>query len=130
MPDHYCNCEDWPCCGHGSGAAGGGLDPEDAGEWLDGLDDEERHFAKLEMVPCVECGEMRPRDDPSIRANGTCYMCQHDDQRSRFPVAQKNVSYFFRREEELRRENDELRRVNEELERGIERLKGTLTHTR
>ena len=130
MVDHYCNCEDWPCCGHGSGAAGGGLDPEDAEAWLEGLG-EDRDFAESYMVPCRNCGEMRPKDDPSIVAEGICYMCQGDPQRGLSEQASRNLTYFRQREQakddtiaQLEDQNAELEAENRKLRAALRRRGG------
>jgi hypothetical protein len=76
------------------------MGPEDAGDWLEQMahEDPEAHaFAMRTMKPCENCGEMRPKDDPAMRAgNGICYMCQQDPVRGQSPVAGKNLAYFER----------------------------------
>ena len=121
MIDRYCNCEDWPCCGHGSGSAGGGLDPEDAEAWLDDLDPDERAFADEHMAPCPLCGEMRPKHDDTMVKEGCCYMCTQDDQRPNSPIAKKNIRHFNdqiigrdQRIQDLERQNADLQRLLEE----------------
>jgi len=31
------------------------------------------------MIPCKNCGELRPRDDPEILRTGCCYLCNKSD---------------------------------------------------
>lgn len=119
----YCNCEDYPCCGHGDTSGykihpmQGHLDPEDAEAWLDRLDPEEREFAESHMTPCPSCGEMRPIDDESLRQYGCCYMCLEDDNRRRSPAANTNLRYFYSTLEARNRKISELEDKIEQLKR-------------
>jgi hypothetical protein len=130
MAEYYgCGCEDWPCCGHGSGPEYG--DPEDAVDWLDGLDPEEREWAELHMTPCPDCGEMRPNDDQSMREHGRCWMCVQDGARRLSPTAAKNLVYFADRMREaddqtahLTHEVERLRDENDALRERVRRLEG------
>lgn len=111
----WCGCCDYPCCGHDAG-----MGPEDAGEWLEGLDPEEREFAEQYMTPCPQCGEMRPRDDESLRRHNMCWMCHQDPVRRNSPVAAANLAFFAQNNDELRQKVSELEEENRKLkeERG------------
>ncbi len=85
----WCNCEDYPCCGHD-----GEMGPESARDFLEEMDEDEREFTLSYMRPCPNCGEMRPKDDKSMRENGCCYMCSQDPVRGKSPIAQDNLTYF------------------------------------
>ncbi len=117
---NYCNCEDWPCCGHGVPDGGrthplqGHLDPEDAEGWLEGLDDNERDFALRTMAPCPACGEMRPKSDPSIQRFGCCNMCSEDPARRRAPQAHRNLRFFSAMIDDR---DDRIRELETEVER-------------
>lgn len=91
----WCGCEDYPCCGHDAG-----LGPEDARDWLENLeqnDPEGYEFALRAMKPCKACGEMRPNNDPAMRYEGICHMCQEDPIRQNSPVAEKNLLFHERK---------------------------------
>lgn len=64
--------EDWQCDED--------FQVESAEEFFNGLDPEELEFMHEHMVPCAICGEMRPRNDPSIVRSGTCYLCSQSDE--------------------------------------------------
>ena len=110
----YCECEDYPCCGHDASAVHPDLrqycnEPEDADAWFETLDEEEQKFAKLYMRQCASCGEW---GNPKYHENGVCQMCLDDPIRAKSPIAQNNISSIIRKKDEeievLKRKLDKL----------------------
>lgn len=54
----------------------------------------------LLMTPCRNCGELRPRDDPSILRNGLCALCNDSDElhrvRGNSSTATRNRAFLDR----------------------------------
>jgi hypothetical protein len=106
----WCGCEDYPCCGHDADRG-----PEDAQAWLEEMvreDPEGYEFALQTMRPCESCGEMRPRNDETMRRHGVCHMCRQDPVRSQSPVAQNNLAYARRDDRRRIRDLERLLKQN------------------
>ena len=93
----YCNCEDFPCCGHVDADGRSSIHPdlrqyctgpEDAEEWFDGLDPEEQEWVESHMSQCNSCGEWTNRKNLQC---GICNACQDMPEREGSVTAGKNT---------------------------------------
>lgn len=55
------------------------------------LSEEDPDMVHRLMTPCQNCGELRPRDDPSIMHGGICHLCSLDDAHASIRARSENA---------------------------------------
>jgi hypothetical protein len=104
--------EDWQCDEN--------FRVESTGDFFGGLSPDEQEFALCTMKPCGNCGEMRPKTDPSMKKNGVCHLCSisddHTQRRGTSQTANKNGAFLAQLSDKLQDQIDELTELRQDTD--------------